>query len=121
MDKHKDNGILLTQPLFFCWTAKDYNVAQIITPSNATGKMTMTEGNNGQYWAQVDGIPAKSMDDTYYAAAFYISDNNLCCTGVIAYSLSKYCMGKAADSTSNMQALCAATAVYGYYAKAYFS
>lgn len=106
---------------FYYWTSKDYNAVQALTPSNATGKMTMTEGNNGQYWAQVDGIPAKSMDDTYYAAAFYTSDNNLCCTGVIAYSLSKYCMGKAADSTSNMQALCAATAVYGYYAKAYFS
>jgi hypothetical protein len=105
----------------FCyWTAQDYNAAATLMPSNATGKMTMEDNGAGVYWARITGIAAKQLDDTYYVAAFYTSDSTVCCTGVVAYSLSKYCMGKAVDGNA-MQGLASATAMYGYYAKCYFT
>lgn len=42
------------------------------------------------------------------------------CTGVVAYSLSKYCLNNAKPGKA-MQALAAATAMYGYYAAQYFA
>ena len=56
-----------------------------------------------------------------YVAVVYESDGTVYCSGVIAYSLSRYCKGFAEDSTSGLQALAAATTVYGYYAEQYFS
>ena len=54
----------------------------------------------------------------YYVAAVYTdAAGNTHCTGVIAYSLSKYCMNNA---NGKMGALAQATAMYGYYAAAYF-
>jgi hypothetical protein len=105
---------------FYYWTAEDYNAAATLTPSNASGKLTMQDGGNGSYWAAISGIAAKQLDDTYYVAGIYTSDTTVCSTGVIAYSLSKYCMGKAVDGNA-MQGLASATAMYGYYAREYFS
>jgi hypothetical protein len=105
---------------FYYWTAEDYNAATTLTPSNASGKLTMQDGGNGSYWAAISGIAAKQLDDTYYVAGIYTSDTTVCSTGVIAYSLSKYCMGKAVDGNA-MQGLASATAMYGYYAREYFS
>ena len=104
---------------FYYWSATDYANASTLTVANATGKMTMVKNADGSYWAQVTGIAAKQLDDTYYVAAVYTSNLERCCTGVIAYSLSKYCMNKAAG-TSDMKDLAADTAIYGYYAKVYF-
>jgi hypothetical protein len=104
---------------FYYWTPAAYAAASTLSPSNASGKMTMVKNADGSYWAQVTGIAAKQLDDTYYVAAFYTSDNEVRCTGVIAYSLSKYCMNNAKDG-KDMQGLAASTAMYGYYAKNYF-
>jgi hypothetical protein len=61
------------------------------------------------------------LDDTYYVAGVYTgADGNTYCTGVIAYSVSQYCLNKAVDG-SEMQQLAGATAMYGYYAKQYFT
>ena len=46
------------------------------------------------------------------------AEGNTHCTGVIAYSLSKYCLNNA---NGNMGALAQATAMYGYYAAQYFT
>ena len=104
---------------FYYWSATDYANASNLAVANATGKMTMVKSADGSYWAQVTGIAAKQLDDTYYVAAVYTSNLERCCTGIVAYSLSKYCISKA-DGTSNMKDLAADTAVYGYHAKAYF-
>ena len=106
--------------VMYYWTANDYNAADQLSVSNASGKITMEKQENGAYWAHLDGIAAKQLDDTYYVAAVYTSDLQRCCTGVISYSLSKYCMNNAAG-TSAMKDLAAYTAVYGYHAKAYFA
>ena len=103
----------------YYWTAEDYAAAEKLMPSNASGKTVMAAAGDGSYWAEVTGIAAKQLDDTYYVAAFYTSDFEVCCTGVIAYSLSKYCMNNAVDG-NDMRELAASTAVYGYHAKAYF-
>ena len=106
---------------FYYWTSEDYAAADIMTMENATGSFAMEIKSNGDYWGQVSRIPAKNLDDTYYVAGVYTdADGNTYCTGVIAYSLSKYCLNNAKPGKS-MQELASATAMYGYYAKAYFS
>lgn len=103
----------------YIWNAKDYTDANILTADNATAVVTMSPGANGVYWGPLTGIAAKEIDNTYYVAAVYNDANgSTCCTGVIAYSLSRYCMNNANGS---MGLLAKATAMYGHYAKAYFA
>jgi hypothetical protein len=104
----------------YIWTPEDYAAATTLTAENASKTMTMTAGSDGRYWGQVSGIAAKSLDETYYVAGVYTdAEGNTYCTGVIAYSLSKYCISKAVSGNA-MQELASATAMYGYYAKVYF-
>ena len=106
---------------FYYWTSDAYAATSKLTTSNATGSFAMTAGSDGRYGATVSGIPAKALDDTYYVTGVYTdASGNTCCTGVIAYSLSKYCLSKAVDG-NDMQELASATAMYGYYAKLYFA
>jgi glucan-binding YG repeat protein len=115
------NAAMDSELAFYYWTAQDYNAAATLTAGNASGELVMEDNGNGVYWAQVTGIAAKQLDDTYYVAGIYTdAGGNTCSTGVVAYSLSKYCMGKAVDG-NEMQQLAAATAMYGYYAKLYFT
>ena len=105
---------------FYYWTADAYANAETLTAENASGTAVMAVSGNGAYWAQVSGIAAKQIDDTYYVAAVYAdAAGNNYCTGVIAYSLSTYCVKNAVEGNA-MQALAEATAMYGYYAKVYF-
>jgi hypothetical protein len=105
----------------YIWTPEAYAAADILTAENASQTVSMTICGQGSYWGQVKNIAAKGLDDTYYVAGVYTDDRgNTYCTGVIAYSLSKYCINKAVDGC-NMQQLAGATAMYGYYAKQYFT
>ena len=61
------------------------------------------------------------MDDTYYAAAVYSKPEGTYCSGIIAYSLSRYCKNNASSADTGMQNLAKATAVYGYHAATYFA
>lgn len=106
----------------FCyWTPDDYAAVEVLSTNNASGKVRMIPVENGSYWAQITGIAAKEMDETFYVAGFYTSEGVVCSSGVVAYSLSRYCMNYADKPSSEMQGLAAATAVYGYYAQQYFS
>jgi hypothetical protein len=106
--------------MLYIWTPDVYAEAETLTAENAE-IMTMVAGSDGGYWGQVSGIAAKNLDDTYYVAGVYTdADGNTYCTGVIAYSLSRYCLNKAVDG-NEMQNLASATAMYGYYAKSYFA
>jgi hypothetical protein len=103
----------------YIWDAKTYADITELTAGNATATVTMTPGSS--YWGQVSGIAAKKLDSTYYVAGVYTDANgNTYCTGVIAYSLSKYCMNNAKPG-KDMQELAADTAMYGYYAAQYFA
>jgi hypothetical protein len=103
----------------YYWTPEDYAAAATLTVDNASGSSAMVD-SNGTYWGQVSRIAAKKLDDTYYVAGVYTdAEGNTYCTGVIAYSLSKYCLNNAKPGKT-MQELVSATAMYGYYAKAYF-
>jgi hypothetical protein len=98
---------------FYYWTPEAYASVTTLTKNNASGTCAMVE-NNGVYFAEVTGIPAKALDQTYYVAGVYTdASGNTYCTGVIAYSLSKYCINNA---NGNMGELAKATAMYGYYA-----
>jgi hypothetical protein len=81
----------------------------------------MKAQGNGNYSAQVTGIAAKQIDDTYYVCGVYTSGGNTYCTGIIAYSLSRYCKSIAGSENPGMQNLAKATAVYGYHAATYFA
>ena len=103
----------------YVWTPEVYAAAAGLTEANASAVVTMEVQDNGSYWGQVQGIAAKSLDKTYYVAAVYTdAAGNTHCTGVIAYSLSKYCLNNA---NGKMGALAQATAMYGYYAAQYFA
>ena len=105
---------------FYYWSANDYLAADVLTADNATGTAVMMDNKDGSYWAEIPHIAAKQMDDTYYVVAVYESNGETLCTGVISYTVSKYCMNRAA-SDSDMADLAAAAAVYGYHAKVYFT
>ena len=103
----------------YVWTPEVYAAAAGLTEANASAVVTMEVQDNGSYWGQVQGIAAKSLDKTYYVAAVYTdAAGNTHCTGVIAYSLSKYCLNNA---NGKMGELAQQTAMYGYYAAQYFA
>ena len=106
-----DNGVT-----FYYWDAATYHSVDQLSPENATGIIDMTQYDSN-WGAAVEGIAAKSIDDTIYVAGVYTSDGVSYPSAVIAYSLGNYCETIAADGN----AFGAATAVYGYYAKAYFN
>ena len=103
----------------YFWDEATYNSAAALTKENATSVQTMTLSGS-EYLGIVSGIAAKEIDQTLYVSAVFTSGGEECTSGVLAYSLGYYCKSKAADSTSPMQSLAAATGVYGYYAKQYF-
>ncbi|MBQ3215228.1 MAG: hypothetical protein IJB11_03820, partial [Oscillospiraceae bacterium] len=103
-------------PTFYYWDSATYNSVDVLTPENATGTIDMVK--DGSQWAGViEGIAAKSVDETYYTAGIYTVGDTTYYSPVIAYSLGNYCETVAASG----EAFGAATAVYGYYAKAYFA
>jgi hypothetical protein len=105
---------------FYYWTADQYASVKELTKANASGskEMILSEAAN-KYWANIVDIAAKDMDQTIYACGVYEVDGVTYSTGVISYSLAKYCMNKA-STVCDIQAFAAATAVYGHYAKSYF-
>jgi len=106
-----DDGLTLCY-----WDAAAYQSADKLLTSNATGQISMTY--DGESWhGAVEGIAAKEIDQPIYVVAYYKSNGVTHTTSVIAYSLGRYCESIAA----NGNAFGAATAVYGYYAKAYFA
>ena len=110
-NKTADDGLT-----FYYWDAETYNSVDVLTIDNATASQPMNQ--SGKNWgAAVEGIAAKAIDETVYVAAIYTSNGVEYPTGIVAYSLGNYCKTLA----GNGEAFGAATAVYGYYAKAYFA
>jgi hypothetical protein len=106
--------------LLYIWTPDAYAQASTLSVENASEILTM-DCFDGIYWGQISGIAAKSLDETYYVAGVYTDElGNTHYTGIIPYSLSKYCMNNAKPG-KDMQELAAATAMYGYYAKEFFT
>ncbi len=106
----------------YYWTREAYEAATTLSPKNASGSVVMiSTGIENQYWAEVSGIAAKDMDQTIFVAGFYSCDGTTYSTGVLNYSVGRYCQRIAAKDDSAQQLLAQATAVYGYYAKEYFA
>jgi hypothetical protein len=102
----------------YVWTPEDYAATNLLTADNASAVIVTEKQSNGFYWQQVSGIAAKNLDKTYYVAAVYTdADGVTHCTGVVPYSLSRYCMNNA---YSSMGTLAQAAAMYGYYAAVRF-
>ena len=103
----------------YWWDVETMESVEALNVDNAVGSMEMT-ASSGIWWGQMAGIAAKEMDKTYYMSCVFESGGETVTTGVIAYSLGKYCEGKAATEGDPQQDFAKATAVYGYYAKRYF-
>jgi hypothetical protein len=107
---------------FYYWSADAFTGADTLTAENATGVVPMYATGNGLYWAAVTGIAAREIDKPYYIAAVYEdADGNSYCSGVSVYSISKYCVSKAGSSNAALAEFAKTTAMYGYYANAFFS
>lgn len=103
----------------FYWTEADYSNATTLSPTNASGKFNM--GSGMTITGVVEGIAAQNLDDTIYVVAGYRSDGVSYCTGVLPYSIGAYCVSQVSNAAAEMKPVASAIAVYGYYAKAYFS
>ena len=101
---------------FYYWDAATYNSVDVLTTANATGSYKLTIDGN-MYTAAVEGIAAKQIDDAVYVAAVYTSGGTSYYTPIVSYSLGTYCKTIAESG----EAFGEATAVYGYYAKAFFA
>ena len=106
--------------MFYVWNSADYANAEVLSAENATAASAMVVNGNGAYWAQISDIAANEVDDTYYVAAVYSANGETYCSGVIAYSLSTYCVKNAANGSA-MESLAQSTAMYGYHADVYFN
>jgi hypothetical protein len=106
--------------MLYYWNQEDYDRAESLLFTNATGKVEMAAQTDGKYWGQISGIPAKDLDSTFYVIMSYESGSMEYCTSAISYSVSQYCLRSIANS-STMMPLCQATAMYGYYANQYFA
>lgn len=105
----------------YYWDARTYGAEETLTTSNSSGVLDMTCENGNVYTTTVAGIAAKNLSDTLYVAAVYSDGAQSHCSGVLAYSIGEYCRTQISAGTEAMQQLAKATAVYGYYAKCYFS
>ena len=104
----------------YYWTQADYNAVSVLKPANASGRIQMTPQGDGSYHCAVTGIAAKDLNQTIYVAGGYKSGSTNHCTGVLPYSIGTYCASQVSKATAAKD-LAAATAVYGYYANAYFN
>ena len=104
----------------YYWTQADYDAAATLTASNATGRIQMTPTGDGSYHCAITGIAAKDLNQTIYVAGGYKSGSTNYCTGILPYSIGTYCVSQISKATTAAD-LAAATAVYGYYADAYFN
>ena len=105
----------------YYWGPNAFGSTSVLTPNNCSGSMTMEEVEDGAYWGDLTGIAAKQIDQVAYMAGVYYSDGEVYTTGILPYSLGEYCRNIAANENSDARHLAAMTAVYGYYAKDYFS
>jgi hypothetical protein len=105
---------------FYYWSSEDYASAEVLSSENATGTANMVLCEDGRYWMDVSGIAAQDIDDAFYAVAIYSDGTNTFSTGVIPYSVSKYCVSKA-NGGNDLAELAQTTAMYGYSAKLYFN
>ena len=104
----------------YYWTQADYNAATTLKASNASGRIQMTAVGDGSYHCAITGIAAKDLNQTIYVAGGYKSGSSNFCTGILPYSIGTYCASQISKATAAKD-LAAATAVYGYYASAYFN
>lgn len=105
----------------YTWDADTYNSVTELAAENAISVQSMTLNEAGEYVGTVTGMAAKEIGETVYVAVVYQAGGSTYCSGVVSYSIDRYCAGHAANNASNMQELAAATTVYGYYAKNYFA
>ena len=109
-----------TSITLYYWTQDTYNSVATLQASNASGRITMTPVGDGSYHCAITGIAAKDLSQTIYVAGGYKSGSTNFCTGILPYSIGTYCASQVSNATAAKD-LAAATAVYGYYADAYFN
>ena len=103
----------------YYWNESDFNAAEVLTKENASGCMTLSLEDSGEYRGDIEGIAAKNLSASVFVAAVYSDGTTQWTSGVLGYSIGAYC-GSQISKGADVAALAEATAVYGYHAKAYF-
>ena len=103
----------------YYWNESDFNAAEVLTKENASGCMTLSLEDSGEYRGDIEGIAAKNLSASVFVAAVYSDGTTEWTSGVLGYSIGAYC-GSQISKGADVAALAEATAVYGYHAKAYF-
>ena len=103
----------------YYWNEADYSNAPILTADNASGSFKLEGSGTAQYRGDITGICAKNLSQAVYVAAVYSDGTQTWTSGVLGYSIGAYCASQSAKG-GDIAPLAEATAVYGYYAKAYF-
>lgn len=103
----------------YYWDQSTYCAVDCCTAENASGVLTMSLRDDGQYHASIEGISAKDLDQTVFAAAVYSDGTTNYCSGILSYHIGSYC-SSFASYENDARELAAVTAVYGYYAKMCF-
>ena len=104
----------------YYWNEADYNAKDVLTTSNATGKIKLDGSGTGEYRGDITGIAAKNLSDAVYVAAAYRdSSGTVWTSGVLGYSIGTYCSSQVSKGDTIAE-LAKTTAVYGYHAEQYF-
>lgn len=103
----------------YYWYENDYNNANILTTSNASGSFKLEGSGTSQYRGDITGISAKNLSQAIYVAAVYSDGTTTWTSGVLGYSIGAYCSSQATKG-GDVADLAMATAIYGYHAKQYF-
>ena len=94
--------------------------ADVLTKENASGSLTLSLEDSGEYRGDIEGIAAKNLSASVFVAAVYSDGTTEWTSGVLGYSIGAYC-GSQISKGADVAALAEATAVYGYHAKQYFA
>ena len=104
----------------YYWNESDFNAADVLTKQNASGSLTLSLEDSGEYRGDIEGIAAKNLSASVFVAAVYSDGTTQWTSGVLGYSIGAYC-GSQISKGADVAALAEATAVYGYHAKQYFA
>ena len=120
-----DSSVLsnATEVKLLYWSETQYNAIEECTLNNVSGTSVLTK-NGSYYMADIEGIAAKRMGDTYYACVYAkYADGTEHYSAMDVFSIHYYASAVMGSNSyeSTLQNLCKWIVAYSYHAKTYFS
>ena len=107
------------------WTQADYAAATTLDPNAPSGKVVGLDvytASNSRYQADLPGVAAKNLGDTYYIAIYVKgADGTMYYSDLQTYSAHTYCTNQIGKDTAaaTLKDLCKTIIIYSDAAKAY--